>query len=47
MDMLERFRTMAVGRETRMIRLREEINQLLMQAGLEKKYKIVDKEGAA
>jgi len=40
-DTLERFRRMAVGREKDMIILKEEINELLSQLGLEKKYTIV------
>jgi PAS domain S-box-containing protein len=38
---LERFRKMAVGREKQMIKLKEEINELLINQGREKKYKIV------
>ena len=38
---LERFSKMAVGREERMIELKNEINNLRVQAGLEDKYKIV------
>ena len=44
MDALERFRNLVFGRETRMIRLKEEINTLLMKLGKESKYKIVDKQ---
>ena len=40
-DELERFSRLAVGREKQMIKLKEEINELLSHAGLEKKYKIV------
>ncbi len=38
---LERFRKMAVRREKQMIKLKEEINELLINQGREKKYKIV------
>jgi hypothetical protein len=38
---LERFSKMAVGREERMIELKNEINELRRAAGLETKYKIV------
>jgi PAS domain S-box-containing protein len=38
---LERFSKMAVGREERMIELKNEINELRRAAGLEEKYKIV------
>jgi two-component system sensor histidine kinase/response regulator len=44
MDALERFSNMAVDREIEMIRLKEKINDLLVQSGQESKYKIVDKE---
>jgi len=47
MDILERFRTMSVDREMQMITLKEEINQLLKQAGSETKYKIVTKDSIA
>ena len=40
-DELERFSRLAAGREKQMIKLKEEINELLSHAGLEKKYKIV------
>ena len=40
-DDLERFSKMAVGREERMIELKNEINELRAGAGLEGKYKIV------
>ncbi len=39
---LERFNRLTVGREERMIRLKEEVNDLLEQTGREKKYRIVD-----
>lgn len=39
---LERFSSMATGREEKMIDLKEEINQLLEQAGQRKKYTIVE-----
>ena len=38
---LERFSSMAVGREEKMIELKEEINELLIQSGKGEKYKIV------
>ena len=38
---LERFSKMAIGREERMIELKNEINELRGAAGLEAKYKIV------
>lgn len=38
---LERFSKMAMGREQQMIRLKEEINTLLMELGKERKYKVV------
>ena len=38
---LERFSAMAVGREEKMIELKEEINELLIQSGKGEKYKIV------
>ena len=38
---LERFSKMAIGREERMIELKNEINELRGAAGLERKYKIV------
>ena len=39
-DELNRFRKMAIGRENKMIELKQEINDLLDQSGLESKYKI-------
>ena len=39
---LERFSSMSIGREEKMIELKEEINNLLTQAGQEKKYTIVE-----
>ena len=41
MEDLERFSDMAVGREEKMIQLKEEINELLAQLGKGEKYKIV------
>jgi PAS domain S-box-containing protein len=38
---LERFRKLAIGRELKMIQLKEEINELLDQSGQGEKYKIV------
>jgi PAS domain S-box-containing protein len=38
---LERFRKLAIGREIKMIQLKEEINELLDQSGQGEKYKIV------
>lgn len=40
-ETLERFRKMAVGREKQMIKLKEEINELLSETGRPEKYKIV------
>jgi len=37
---LERFRKLAIGREIKMIQLKEEINELLDQSGQGEKYKI-------
>jgi PAS domain S-box-containing protein len=42
MEELERFSRLTVNREKMMIQLKEEINTLLVQAGQEKKYKIVE-----
>ncbi len=45
---LERFNSLAVGRELRMIELKEEVNKLAVKAGLEPPYeisRIVDPEG--
>jgi hypothetical protein len=39
---LERFRKMAIGREIKMIQLKEEINELLNQSGQGEKYEIVE-----
>jgi len=39
---IDRFNQLAVGRELRMIELKEEINELLKVAGKPPKYKIVD-----
>jgi len=39
---LERFSSMSVGREKQMIKLKEEINELLSKQGQEKKYRIVE-----
>jgi PAS domain S-box-containing protein len=41
-DDLERFNHLTLGREVRMIELKEEVNQLLARAGQAQKYKIVD-----
>jgi hypothetical protein len=38
---LERFSKMSVGREERMIELKEEINELLRNLGQHDKYKII------
>jgi len=42
MEELERFSRLTINREKMMIQLKEEINTLLVQAGQEKKYKIVE-----
>jgi len=42
MDDLERFSRMAVGREDQMIKLKEEINQLLGELGQNSKYEIAE-----
>jgi PAS domain S-box-containing protein len=42
MDELERFSSLTINREEKMIQLKQEINSLLEQAGREKKYKIVE-----
>jgi PAS domain S-box-containing protein len=44
MNDMERFHNLVVGRELRMIELKKEINDLLQQAGQEKKYKIVSED---
>jgi PAS domain-containing protein len=41
MEELEEFNRLAVGREQRMIELKEEINRLLAERGMELKYEIV------
>ena len=41
LEELERFNKLAIGREIKMIRLKEEINELLCQLNQDKKYKIV------
>ncbi len=40
-DELTRFRKLAVGRETKMIELKKEINELAEQSGKDQRYKIV------
>ena len=40
-DELERFSKVAYGRETKMIQLKQEINELMIQLGQDEKYKIV------
>lgn len=40
-EALERFRRLAVEREIKMVKLKEEVNELLSQLGTNKKYKIV------
>lgn len=42
---LERFNRLTLGREERMIELKEEINGLLEKAGQGRKYRIADQEG--
>jgi PAS domain S-box-containing protein len=42
MEELEQFSKVAIGREEKMIQLKEELNQMLEQAGQEKKYQIVE-----
>jgi hypothetical protein len=41
LEELERFNKLAIGREIKMIQLKEEINELLGQSNQDKKYKIV------
>jgi PAS domain S-box-containing protein len=41
-DELERFSKVAYGREKKMIQLKQEINELMMQLGKAEKYKIVE-----
>ena len=41
LDELERFSRLVVGREVKMIGLKEEVNQLLLNLGREEKYEIV------
>ncbi|MFC1857023.1 PAS domain S-box protein [Thermodesulfobacteriota bacterium] len=41
MEQLERFSTLAHGREIRMIQLKQEVNDLMLKSGKEAKYKIV------
>jgi hypothetical protein len=38
---LERFNKLAIGREIKMIQLKEEINELLCQLNQDKRYKVV------
>jgi hypothetical protein len=40
-DELERFSKVAFGREKKMIQLKQEINELMIQLGQNEKYKIV------
>nr|NIV99538.1 PAS domain S-box protein [Candidatus Saccharibacteria bacterium] len=40
-DELERFSKVAFGREKKMIQLKQEINELMLQLGQDAKYKIV------
>ena len=40
-DELERFSKVAYGREKKMIQLKQEINELMLQLGKAEKYKIV------
>ena len=40
-DELERFSKVAYGREEKMIQLKQEMNELLIQLGQDEKYKIV------
>jgi hypothetical protein len=42
MEELEQFNEMAIGREEKMIELKEQINELLDQMGKDKKYEIVE-----
>ena len=44
MEELEKFSRIAVGRELRMIELKEEINGLLQQLGRDAEYEIADKD---
>ena len=39
-EALERFMKLTVGREKKMIELKEEVNALMQEAGKEEKYKI-------
>jgi len=41
LDELERFNNLAIGREIKMIQLKQEINELMIQLGKGEKYKIV------
>ena len=41
-DELKRFSKVAYGREKKMIQLKQEINELMMQLGKAEKYKIVE-----
>ena len=42
LEELEQFNRLVVGRETKMIGLKEEVNSLLKQLGQEERYEIVE-----